>query len=490
VREYSPKRRTALVLSGAGTSGAYHAGVLKALDECGVKIDLVVGSGVGAIGAAYAAIEGGPKLYGPHGFWDGASFASFYRLRPAVAIALLLLSASFGVFLLPLALALVAGLLFPLVLIVDLLFPGLPSRLLGQLGTMPETLGGPYLAVLAIPVFALSVMAVVFIAHAYARHRRRFSEAFESFFDARRGEERLRRGLWEIARGPALTAAPPSGTELGRRFVALGAENLGQPGFRALILRTGDLDTGRVLPFVLLEDAHLASFAAARGPRSRADGVPGAIDLRAAGNDALFFDAVATGLLPPIAAPLRRVSFPKGGLHGGETHRLTDATLVGGCGIGEALAAGAEQVIVVTAVPEKPIVPARRRGPRARVDGVLAALERQAVDRDLENALRINRLVETLGHHTDGGGRAWQDPATGRLYRDAAVYVVRPDQRPIGPLELDGARDPATEVVRSTADLLEQGYRDAYRLFVDPVVGAVPAPRRESGVPEGEAVGL
>src|SRR5262252_1417521 len=97
MREYSPKRRTALVLSGAGTSGAYHAGVLKALDECGVKIDLVVGSGVGTIAAA-----------------------------------LLLLSASFGVFLLPLAVALVAGLLFPLVLIVDLLFPGLPSRILGQ----------------------------------------------------------------------------------------------------------------------------------------------------------------------------------------------------------------------------------------------------------------------------------------------------------------------------------------------------------------------
>ena len=34
---------------------------------------------------------------------------------------------------------------------------------------------------------------------------------------------------------------------------------------------------------------------------------------------------------------------------------------------------------------------------------------------------------------------------------------------------------------RRTADLLEQGYRDAYRLFVEPVVGAAPelrAPHR------------
>ncbi|HEX6006341.1 MAG TPA: Ku protein [Burkholderiales bacterium] len=33
--EYSPKRRTALVFAGSGTSGAYHAGVLKALEEAG-----------------------------------------------------------------------------------------------------------------------------------------------------------------------------------------------------------------------------------------------------------------------------------------------------------------------------------------------------------------------------------------------------------------------------------------------------------------------
>ena len=41
MREYSPRRRTALVLTGSGTSGAYHAGVLKALDESGVKLDLI-----------------------------------------------------------------------------------------------------------------------------------------------------------------------------------------------------------------------------------------------------------------------------------------------------------------------------------------------------------------------------------------------------------------------------------------------------------------
>ena len=45
--------------------------MLRALDESGVKIDLVVGSGIGAVSAAYAAVGGGPKLYGEGGFWDG-----------------------------------------------------------------------------------------------------------------------------------------------------------------------------------------------------------------------------------------------------------------------------------------------------------------------------------------------------------------------------------------------------------------------------------
>ena len=73
MRDYSPKRRTALVFTGSGTTGAYHAGVLKALDESGVKIDVVVGSGVGTVAAAYAAVMGGPRLYGSGGFWPGSS---------------------------------------------------------------------------------------------------------------------------------------------------------------------------------------------------------------------------------------------------------------------------------------------------------------------------------------------------------------------------------------------------------------------------------
>src|SRR5436189_33235 len=53
---YAPQRRTALVLSGIGTAGAYHAGVLRALHEAGVKIDVVAGRGIG-VGAAGGLVQ-------------------------------------------------------------------------------------------------------------------------------------------------------------------------------------------------------------------------------------------------------------------------------------------------------------------------------------------------------------------------------------------------------------------------------------------------
>ena len=108
MRDYSPKRRTAVVFTGTGTTGAYHAGVLRAFDESGFKIDLVVGSGVGAISAAFAAVSGGASLYGKGGLWDGASWRSFYRLRPSLRAALLLLAVSFGIFALPVLMGLLS----------------------------------------------------------------------------------------------------------------------------------------------------------------------------------------------------------------------------------------------------------------------------------------------------------------------------------------------------------------------------------------------
>jgi len=474
LRDYSPKRRTALVFTGSGTTGAYHAGALRALDESGVKIDVVVGSGIGVIAAAYAAVGGGSKLYGPGGFWDGVRWGSFYRVRPTVRLALSLFLVSFAIFALPLVLGLLLGALFPVLLIADRAWPGFASRVLGRVWMAPETLSGPYLAAQAVPVFALALLTLLAVAVVYFRDRRRFAEAFESFLDARPGLDRLQRGLWEIARGASLSGAPPSGAELGRRYVSLLSENLGEPGFRELVVRAADLDRGKALVFALLGDE------VPGGPRARRGAFEDGVDLHVPAHAPLVFDALATGLLCPVAMPLVRVTFPKGAVHAGETHRLTDATFVPGGGIAEALAAGAEQVIVVTGVPEAQAPLSRRRGPLARIDAAVRTLERQAAD-EIEDTERLNRIVGTLGHRTGGGRGAWEDPASGRVYREIDLWVIRPPRRTLGPMELDGARDPATEVIETPDDLLERGFRDAYRQFVEPVVGQSPLPQREEG---------
>src|SRR5437667_4980381 len=81
---YSPQRRTALVLTGTGTAGAYHAGVLRALHEAGVKIDVVAARGVGIVGALFAAIDGAQRLWDENGFWRAPAVRSFYAWHPTL----------------------------------------------------------------------------------------------------------------------------------------------------------------------------------------------------------------------------------------------------------------------------------------------------------------------------------------------------------------------------------------------------------------------
>src|SRR5829696_2832625 len=79
---YSPLRRTALVLTGTGTAGAYHAGVLRVLHEAGVKLDIVAGRGIGVVGALFAAVDGAHRLWDEKGFWRAAAVRGLYGWRP------------------------------------------------------------------------------------------------------------------------------------------------------------------------------------------------------------------------------------------------------------------------------------------------------------------------------------------------------------------------------------------------------------------------
>jgi len=456
-------RRTAVVFAGSGASGAYHAGVLKALDEAGVRIDLMVGSGVGVLAAAFGAAAAGAALYGEKGLWRDLSSRSVFRLRWGLRFLRSLSLVALSAFLVPALLALLLGLLLPAFLAVDFARPGFMASLLETVAGLAPGLRLFFVIALAAPTFIAFLFVLLRGAGLLRHSRRRIGEALESAFDLSGIEKDLARRLWETARGPAVNEPAPPGSEVGKQFAALVAENQGQPGFRGLVLRAANLDSRRPLILKLAAD-----------DRKRGTSDPDAdeiLDLKEPTTAPLVYDVLATSFaVAPFAAP-RRVRLPKQGAFGGEIHRIAEASAIAGAGLGEAIALGADQIVLVTAAAKNPGSLAERRGLRALAAAFLALQERTSIERDLRECERLNRIVETVGHQKSTGEREWQDPVTGKRFRAVTVHVIRPRRSLLRPLDLDGASDPSNEVETSLLDWLEEGHRDAHRCYLDAVLG-------------------
>src|SRR5467141_2278192 len=100
---YSPQRRTGLVLTGSGTAGAYHAGVLRALHEAGVKIDIVGAHGIGTIGALFAAVDGAQRLWDQKGFWRSPLVRKLYPWQAMLRVAFGAFALSVAIVAIPIA---------------------------------------------------------------------------------------------------------------------------------------------------------------------------------------------------------------------------------------------------------------------------------------------------------------------------------------------------------------------------------------------------
>jgi hypothetical protein len=73
----------------------------------------------------------------------------------------------------------------------------------------------------------------------------------------------------------------------------------------------------------------------------------------------------------------------------------------------------------------------------------------------------IARSIETA---------VFQDASTAASGRFSGMFTIRPDHNPIGPFDYGGAYDEASDRRRSLVELMHQGYEDAYRQFIEPVV--------------------
>jgi hypothetical protein len=237
----------------------------------------------------------------------------------------------------------------------------------------------------------------------------------------------------------------PQADDLSRRYAELLAENLGQPGFRELLLVVHDLDANRDLVFGLVRDPYRRMLFPAPGSVNsirRAE----AQDL-SSGTQGFLADVLAAALSLPGVSDARLVKFAPDSYWRGETHRLIDRPASVGRLLEEAAAAGAEQVIIIAATPEPP-GPHELRPPR--LDGLGRVGEQVASN----EAAALSDALRHLNHRFQG------------------VYLIRPGHNPIRPFDLVGAYDEQSDRIQPLEELMERGYEDTYRQFIEPFLGA------------------
>ena len=456
-RQYSTRLRTALVLTGSGTGGAYHAGVLRALHEAGVKIDLVAGRGVGAIGAYFAAVDGGARLWEAKGLWRGPGAAKFYGWRPPVKVAGWSIAAAAVLFAIPLALLVVAVLVGIVGLLLTLIGLGNAGavltggfshwvQVLFEPAALPTVIPRLVLFALLVGVGALAVGLLIESLRTRAKRRTRRGLIWRLVgapLSPKAIVERSAAELWNLIRGAAPLAAPPAG-DLAKKYVELLADNLGQPGFRELLVTVHDMDARRDLVFALLAPAHRPRFFARPGAADIGARQVEAFDLAAIGREHAL-DALAAALALPVATDPHLVTFSPEGPWRGETHRLCDRPGALSRVLEEVAAAGAEQVILLTA----------------------SGLGAHAHELSAGRADLRGRAGEQLAAFESADVRDVLEQFAGRF---AGLFVIRPQHNPLGPLDFAGVYDERSDRMHALGELTDRGYEDAYRQFIEPIV--------------------
>ena len=454
---YHPHLRTALILTGTGTAGAYHAGVLRALQEAGVKIDLIAAHGIGTGTALLAAVDGAPRLWEPDGVWHSPQVKKLYRLRPALRAALLALGIGCAVIAAPLV-AIAAGLLvYVFGFVLQLVSPAAGRSLVDRYLALVDRAFAADMLPTFLPRLALFTVAlVVLIALTVAvreilrrgdRRRDRgpwWGRVLGGPWSARQVVDLFRNALWQFLRGAA-HLKQPSVRELSKRYAEVLTDNLGQPGFRELILTAHDLDARHDLVFALLAEPFRREFLRA-GVRGIRRGSGDVVDLAGAGREHVL-DALAGSLRLPVLTDDHSIMFAVESYWRGETHGLSDRGWCLARLMDEVSAAGVQQALVVSAAAE-----------RGSPHGL--------VSRSLTFRARVAEYL-TASHVA-----SLEDALRSRAGLFDSVFQIAPTHNPLGPLEFAGCRDERSDRTFGVTELIDRGYEDAYRQFIDPVIGA------------------
>jgi hypothetical protein len=450
VEPYSPQLRTALVLSGTGTLGAYHAGVLRALHEAGVKIDVVGARGVGVVGALFAAVDGAQRLWEEKGFWRTGAVRSLYPWRGVLRLIVLSLAVSVAIVVVPLLVMAIGLVVFPVDFLLKMVGGGAANVVGSYLRTAEVAFAAESLPTWLprLVLLVLGLTALIVLANGAPSRRRSHRGSFwwrmaRAPLSSTEAVDHTWRMMWDLVRGAAQLSQPPA-TELARRYTELVADNLGQPGFREIVIVVHDVDARRDLVFALVGESKRRDLVR----RSTTDAAEArraeVFDLAGVGRDHLA-DAVAAALTLPLATEWHEATFAADGYWRGETHRLCDRPSALIRLVDELIDLGVEQIIMVSGAPEAAgphTLAAARLDGRGRLGEYLQSTE-AAIVRDATN--------------TTGGVR---------------IFTIRPAHNPIGPFDFDGGYDDRSQRRQGLVELINRGYQDAYHQFVEPVVGA------------------
>ena len=448
---YSPQLRTAVVLSGTGTAGAYHAGVLRALDEAGVKLDVAAGRGIGAVGAVFAAIDGSQRLWSDKGFWRVPAITALYPWRAVARAVGWALAAALAIVVVPIVVMALGLVVFPIDFLLKMVGAGGVPGLAGDYLRLANAAFAPDAFPTWLPRLALLVIggAGVMIAVDGWTHRGRRTRGAAWWAALRAplsGSEAIDHCwgvMWDLIRGAAALKQPSPG-DLARRYTDMLAENLGQPGFRELFITVHDVDAHRDLVFALVA-ANRARDLVRRSTTTAAEARRAEIfDLGGVARDYLA-DAIAAALSIPMATDFHATTFAPDAYWRGETHRLCDRPAGLIRLIDELIDAGVRQIVLVSAAAEPP-------GPHA--------LEAARLD-----------VRGRLGEYLESSEAAVVRDAT-TTTAGVRIFSIRPSHNPIGPFDFAGGYDDRSQRPQPLTELMTQGYQDAYHQFIEPVVGA------------------
>jgi predicted acylesterase/phospholipase RssA len=451
---YSPRLRTALVLTGVGTAGAYHAGVLRALHEAGVKLDVVAGRGVGVVGALFAAVDGAHSLWSEKGFWRSHIVRAFYRWRGPVKLAFWAVATALFTAVFPVLFVAAGSIVFPIDFLAKIVGLGGTPGLVEAYLTVAERAFAPtgfptWLPRLVVIVLGLASIVLVITGVMGTKGRRRrgwpWWRAIPAPLSSGEIAAHVWRTMWDLVRGAAQLRQPPP-DEIAQRYAEMLFDNIGQPGFRELVVAVHDIDAHRDLVFAVVAESRRRDLvrrpSGEDAPARRAE----LFDLSGLGR-AHLTDAVAASLALPAATEPHAVIFAPDSPWRGETHRLCDRP------------------------------------------GSLTRILEELADLGVEQAVVVSSAPELLGPHTLAAGRVDGRGRIGEYFqsfeaaavRDATrpgaanvprIFTIRPTHNPIGPFDFGGGYDDRSDRRQPLVELMSRGYEDAYLQFIEPVVGA------------------